>query len=303
MPSRISPMLAQAAEGPFDSDRHLFEVKWDGTRCVAFIERDKLRLQNRRFIAMNQRYPELKGLRKLPSGTILDGEIVVLEEGKPSFRRLQYREHLLDANRIEILSHRLPATLVVFDLLYSRGQSLIATRLVERRERLKELLDRLVDPHIITSDYVVKYGKQYFTSAERLGFEGIMAKRLDSPYLVGRRSPHWLKIKVAHTAEFEIIGYIPRQGAKTISALLLGVRHGRSWIYKGKVGSGFTEGRRQQFFEELVDAPKLSRPPKDGPVDAVWQSRGSQCRVRFFEKTGTGKLRSPVFVGKVSVNL
>jgi len=193
-------MLAQTAARPFDSDRHLFEIKWDGTRCLAFIERGRVRLQNRHFVEMRGRYPELAGLRRLPSGTVLDGEVVVLEDGKPSFRKLQQRDQLLGPIRIEMLSQRLPATLIVFDLVYFRGESLTQRPLIERRERLKEVIHRLTDPYVIPSDFILKHGKRYFEEVERQGLEGMMAKRLDSPYLPGKRSAHWLKIKVGRTA-------------------------------------------------------------------------------------------------------
>src|SRR5690349_1216266 len=112
LPERLSPMLAQGSE-PFDSPDHLFEVKWDGTRCLAFIEPGRLRLQNRRFIEMRDRYPELDCLRDLtgvPGGTLLDGEIVVLEGGKPSFPKLLRRELQTDPKRVVMLARSLPAT-------------------------------------------------------------------------------------------------------------------------------------------------------------------------------------------------
>ncbi len=90
LPDFVRPMLAQAAE-PFDSARHLFEIKWDGARCLAFIEPQRLRLVSRRGLDMQQQYPELAGLSKLPAGTVLDGEVVVLEGGRPSLARLQQR--------------------------------------------------------------------------------------------------------------------------------------------------------------------------------------------------------------------
>jgi DNA ligase D-like protein (predicted ligase) len=295
-------MLAQAAPEPFDSDQHLFEIKWDGTRCLAFIDRDTLRLQNRRFLEMRDRYPELSGLKKLPSGTVLDGEIVVLEDGKPSFNRLMEREHLLDPTRIEMRSQRLPATYIVFDLLYLRGQAVMARPLVERRELLMKLVTELAASHVIHSDFILMHGKHYFEEVERRGLEGIMAKRLDSPYLPGKRSAHWLKIKVAQTREFEIFGYVPREGANVISALILGERRGDSWFYRGKVGSGFTEAQRRQFYQELVKTPQLDNPPADGPEEAVWKLTGLRCLVRFFEEKESGKLRAPVFLGTVETH-
>lgn len=298
LPDNIKPMLAQSSE-PFDSADHLFEIKWDGTRCLSYIENQRLRLLNRREIEMRSRYPELQGVRSLPAGTILDAEIIVLADGRPSFNKLQQREHLLDPARIEMLSRTIPATMMVFDLLYERYENLMAQPLSQRRQRAEALIGRLDDPHIMVPDYVLEQGKHYFEAAAQQGLEGIMAKRLDSPYLPGRRSAHWNKIKVARTGEFEIIGYTQREGQPVVSALILGMRYRGRLIYKGKVGSGFTEQDRREFYSYLSQAPPLENPPANGPADAVWRSSGQRCTVRFFEKTKTGMLRAPVFVALV----
>jgi len=315
-------MLAHTAAAPFDSDQHLFEIKWDGTRCIAYVEAEGVRLLNRRNFELRDRYPELAGLRKLPTGTILDGEIVVLDErGKPSFNRLAQREHLTDAAKIELVRRRMPATLMIFDLLYLSGQSWLKRPLLERRAKLEALTRELRDPHLLVPDYVLRHGKQYFAAVERAGLEGMMAKQIDSPYQPGKRSRHWLKIKVARTQAFDIIGYVPREGEPVISALAVGAPltqrpkrssaaarpsashsdarsvQDRGWTYKGNVGSGFTENQRAELYEALATMPPLNNPPRDAPREIVWRRTGLRCLVRFFEETEDGKLRGPVFLG------
>ena len=299
LPDRISPMLAQAGP-PFDSPDHLFEIKWDGTRCIAFVRAGGLGLQNRRFIEMRDRYPELACLLGLPVGTVLDSEIIVLKDGRPSFECLQQREHLLDPRRIGILVKRLPATMMAFDLLYDRGRCIMALPLSERRARLAELVRKLGSPHVIATDAVVEHGQRFFAEIERHALEGMMAKRLSSAYLPGRRSPHWIKVKVARTGEFDIIGYTQREGEPVVSALALGEPHGRGWHFKGKVGSGFTEPQRGELFRALSNCPPLPHPPKNVAEPIAWRATGLRCRVRFFEKTPTGMLRAPVFKGLTS---
>ncbi len=196
LPDFVRPMLAQAAE-PFDSARHLFEIKWDGARCLAFIEPQRLRLVSRRGLDVQQQYPELAGLSKLPAGTVLDCEVVVLEGGRPSLARLQQRAQLSNPARIEILSKRRPVTLMVFDLLYLRYDRVMHQPLIDRRGRVQELIERLGTPHLMAPSSVLEHGRHYFAEIERHGLEGVMAKRLDSPYSPGRRLPDWLKIKVA----------------------------------------------------------------------------------------------------------
>lgn len=302
LPERIAPMLAKAREAPFDSDDHLFEIKWDGTRCVAFVESsdpDSLRLQNRRYFEMRTRYPEFACLAGLPAGTVLDAEIVVLEDGKPNFNRLMQRDHISDAKRVAMLAKRIPATMMAFDLLYDGGKSIMSQPLTERRGRLEKLIAELGNQHVIVPSYVVGAGQRYFAGAEQLGLEGVMAKRLASRYQPGQRSEDWVKVKVATIEPFHIIGFTQREGQRVISALVIAMRQGRRWILKGKVGTGFTEHQRGEFYEALVDAPPLSKPPKDGPADAQWRDTGLICNVRYFEKTVTGQLRGPVFEGLV----
>jgi len=256
LPRMIKPMLAQARSEPFNCDKHLFEVKWDGTRCLGFIEDDCLRLQNRHLIDISDRYPELACLRGLPSGTVIDGEIVVLRHGRPSFQKLQQRDHLRDPTRIEILSKRMPVTLMAFDLLYVRGRRITSQPLIERRQQLIDLVGRLSHPLVIAPDYIVGHGIEFFAGIVRHSLEGMMAKRIDSHYLIGKRSSDWLKIKVAHTADFEVIGCVPMRAEKAIRVLLLGEKHQGKLVYKGKVGSGFTTSR-----EHGVTIPTLSIQP------------------------------------------
>jgi len=298
LPRTIKPMLAQRRAEPFNCDKHLFEVKWDGIRCLSFIEDDRLRLQNHHLIDISDRYPELACLRKLPAGTVIDGEIVVLEHGRPSFQKVQQRDHLQDPISIEILSKRMPVTLMAFDLLYVRGRRITGQPLIERRQQLIDLVGRLSHPLVIVPDYIVGHGIEFFAGIVRHKLEGMMIKRLDSPYLIGRRWRDWLKIKVAQTAEFEIIGCVPMRGEKAIRVLLLGERDQGRLVYKGKVSSGLTRGQRQDLFAELMKAPKLQE-SVDCPSGSIRRLPGWRCRVRYFGLTEMGHLRSPTFEGLV----
>jgi len=298
LPRTIKPMLAQARAEPFNCDKHLFEVKWDGIRCLSFIEDGRLRLQNRHLIDISDRYPELACLRELPAGTVIDGEIVVLEHGRPSFQKLQQRDHLSNPTRIEILSKRMPVTLMAFDLLYVRGRRITGQPLTERRQRLIDLVGRLSHPVAIAPDYIVGHGIEFFTGIVRHRLEGMMAKRIDSPYLIGRRSSDWLKVKVVDTAEFEVIGCVPMRGEKAIRVLLLGERDQGRLVYKGKVGSGLTRKQRGDLLAELMKAPKLQE-LVDCPSGSICRLPGWRCRVRYLGLTEMGHLRTAIFEGLV----
>ncbi|RMH04777.1 MAG: hypothetical protein D6704_10405 [Nitrospirae bacterium] len=293
-------MLAQLALKPFDSSQHLFEIKWDGTRCLAFIEGGRVRLDNRRFVDIAPVFPELGGLRDLPPNSVLDGEIIVLEEGKPSFPRLQERIHTRSPTRAALLAQVHPATFMAFDLLYVQDRSILAQPLLERRARLEDMIRCFASPLLVFSDGVLEHGKHYFSQVKRLGFEGIMAKQIDSPYLVGRRSVYWQKIKVGQMQEFAIIGFLQRENKPAISALLLGECTRGTLMYRGRVGSGFTEKDREELFQQLIEAPPLAHPPKGGPKAAQWRQTALRCRVDYMDKTTSGKLRAPVFKGLVT---
>ena len=290
-------MLAEACFDPFDSPDYLFEIKWDGTRCCAFRDQGGLALRNRRHVELGHRYPELHCLEALPNGTLVDGEIVVLADGKPSFPKLMQREHLIDPEKIQRMSERLPATLMLFDLIYQDGEDLHRRPLAERRERLEALIEPLDSPHVLVPSYVLERGCDYFAGVRDLGLEGIMAKKLSSPYRKGRRSEDWLKIKVSQIGNFALIGYTQRDGEDTISALVLGLPGPKGWIYKGKVGTGFTEHQRAEFFAALRQLPPLKQIPPDGPKEAHWHDTGLVAKIRYFEVMESGALRGPVFEG------
>jgi len=188
-------MLAGQADMPFDSEHYAFEVKWDGIRCLAFVQGGALRLQSRRLTELTAQFPELASLNRLPSGTVLDGELVVFQDGRPSLRKVQQRAFLQNRARIRRLTKLTPATYIVFDLLYLKGRPLLSAPLNHRREALVRLIERFAPPGIWVPEAVAEHGCKLFAQVARLGLEGVMAKRLDSSYLPGKRSRHWLKIK------------------------------------------------------------------------------------------------------------
>jgi ATP-dependent DNA ligase len=200
LPTIIKPMLVQPAQAPFDSEHHLFEIKWDGIRCLAFVESGRVRLQSRQLAEISRQFPELLPLRRLPSGTVLDGELVAFRSGKPCLGEIQSRAQLQNRLRIDCLSSRSPASFLVFDLLFLRGQSVMSNPLIERRDALKALLYPLALPCVLVTEGIVGQGQRAFRQVVHQGMEGIVAKRLDSPYLPGRRSPAWRKLKVSALA-------------------------------------------------------------------------------------------------------
>ena len=185
-------MLARIGR-PFDSDEHLFEIKWDGIRALAFVEGGDCRLVSRRRNDLTERYPECDVLAKLPPGCVLDGELVVLKDGRDDFESVLSREQARDPHRVRMLARALPISYVVFDVLYEGFEPVMKEPLEARRERLRALLASLSSPHVVFSDGVVGAGEAFFAAATLQGHEGVVAKRLDGRYQPGARPDTWRK--------------------------------------------------------------------------------------------------------------
>lgn len=302
MEKGLRPMLAYSAPCPFDSDTHIFEIKWDGARCLAFLK-DRTRLQNRRLIDVTYRYPELNGLYKAVKAkeAILDGELVVFHNGKPNFYLLQQRDHEESPQKIKQLSKLYPTTFVSFDIIYLNGKILIDKPLWERKQILKDIVK---DTEVLLfTDFIEKHGKRYFSAVKGEGLEGIVAKKINSPYLLGKRSKHWLKIKTTETMVCHICGYTVGKGerANTFGALLLATKKGNGYFYRGRVGTGFTY-KEQMTLLSLLKPLTVSKPPllenfEPLPLKIVWVKPKICVIVEFKEFTHKGHLRTPSFRG------
>lgn len=290
------PMLAVSGQ-PFDSPDWIFEPKIDGTRCLALISSGAARLFNRRGLDITYRYPELEGaLAGSCDSCILDGEITVFAEGKPSFHSLAQRDHQMEKMRIDYLSQALPASYVVFDMLYASGKSLLDLPLRERKQILPQELQERGNVSII--DSFPARGVDYFSAALKMGIEGVMAKRLDSPYQPGKRSPDWIKIKKSLKLDLVVGGYIPGKGERSpyFGGLLLGAYGGELLYYVGRVGSGFTEAELAEITVSLVQ--RDSSPFANAPAtpEVRWTEPLMVVQVSALEVTEDGHLRAPVFL-------
>src|SRR5258706_12831672 len=214
LPTRIKPMLALSAELPHDLDNYTFEWKWDAVRALCYCDSKRMHLESRNQIDITSRYPALHDLYAAMDGhrAILDGEIIAFDSaGRPSFTLLQRRMHVNDPP--PSLCAQVPIWYVLFDILYVDGVSLMDCPYTDRRARLEELT--IAGPHWqITSSHIGE-GEAMLAAARANCLEGIIAKRLDSIYEPGRRSPAWKKIKVIQRQEFVLGGYIPEENGIT----------------------------------------------------------------------------------------
>ncbi len=305
MPAQVAPMLARAGTLPRDDDRWAFEIKWDGVRAIAYSQPGSLRLESRNLREITASYPELARLaRALGSRrAVLDGEIVAFDaDGRPSFGALARRMHVSSPARARRLAEELPVTYVIFDLLWLDGHSLLERPYVERRRMLAEL--GLRGERWQTPDHIVGRGRETFEASAAAGLEGIVAKRLDSPYEPGRRSGAWIKLKNINRAVLPIGGWTPGAGRRRerIGALLVGeLDESGSLRYRGRVGSGFSEAELERLagaLQPLERADSPFAPASPGPPrGAIFCEPRLRAKVAFRERTRTGMLRQPTYEG------
>jgi len=302
--SKIEPMLASAADQPFDSPDFTYEPKWDGVRTIAFVDGGEVRLQTRNLLDCTKQYPEATQAAEALTGAyhaILDGEIVALnEKGVPSFQRLQPRMHVSDESTVRKLRKSTPVIYQVFDILYADGEDLTRKPLRERMRRLDDALTPMGS--IRRSEGFPGTGVALFEAAREQGIEGIVAKRLDSIYQPGARSPAWVKIKAFRTMECVIGGWTAGQGGrtKTLGALLLGVYRDGKLQPVGHVGTGFDERTLRDLLKILEEhesptSPFATEPRVNQP--ARWCLPELVCEVEYVEITRDGTLRHPTYRG------
>ena len=280
---KIKPMLAEKAL-PFDNEEWLFEIKWDGMRAEATIENEKIcKLETRTGNDISRRFPEIIGTHVKAKQAIIDGEIISLDEkGMPSFQRIAQRGHLEDTSKIALRMKLQPCNLAVFDVMELNDESLIALPLTDRKAILESITSK--DDGLIPSLYFKGLGKVFFDSVVGMGYEGVMAKKLNSPYLAGKRSDLWLKMKPKHKTICEITGYNLGEGHRERMGALLISEQG---IERGRVGSGLMDKDIDKLLSILQP---ISR--NNGTVLVM---PTTQIEISYFERTEAGHFRFPVF--------
>jgi len=296
MKQQYKPMLAQFAEASFTSKDWIFEVKWDGIRAISYVS-DELSIRSRNDKELKHNFPELEELKTLTRNSVLDGEIVIMKNGKADFQTLLERTKLTSSRDIEYQAIESPATYVVFDILEKAGKPLIDIPLIERKNMLRDSLKE--GRYVTLSLFVEDEGETYYQAALERGVEGIMAKKKDSPYTPGVRSENWLKIKKLLSCDCVIFGYTIGEGTRkrTFGALILGLYEQNKPVFVGKVGSGFSENTIKQLmelFNGLVTQEKtLER--VDISESIRWLRPKLVCEIIYQTVTTDGRLRMPRF--------
>jgi bifunctional non-homologous end joining protein LigD len=302
IPEFVRPMLARLSMLPNDEAEWAFEVKWDGVRAITRSQPGRISFLSRNGNDVTAAYPELRALNNALGSheAILDGEIVAFDErGLPSFQALQPRMHLRGKTAIHRVAHIKPVTYVLFDLLWLDGHSLAGLPYAERRARLRAL--NLEGERWRTPDFQVGEGTSFLAATKEQGLEGVVAKRLDSPYTPGGRGGSWLKVKNVQRQELVIGGWTEGKGSRSqsIGALHLGIYENGALRYAGKLGTGFDANELERLAGLLGplarnDSPFTGPQP---PKGAHFVKPKLVCEVEFTEWTRAGTLRHPSYKG------
>jgi bifunctional non-homologous end joining protein LigD len=313
-PAELRPMLAVAGQLPSASEAGwAYEMKWDGLRALAYVRDGQVRLASRTGRDISHAYPELTSAPVVAAGAaplaavgnaVFDGEIVAFAGGQwPDFEALQQRMNIGSAAQARVLAGQIPVSYVAFDVLWLDGRLLLREPYAQRRALLDGLgLDS--SRWQVPPSFPAESGAQLQAVSVQQGLEGIMAKRLQSRYEPGRRSPAWRKIKNVRRQEVVIGGWKPGEGARAgrIGSLLVGVYQGEEFLYSGHVGTGFTEQTLGMLGKRLAplrrDSSPFSAPvPPEDARAARWVDPVLVAEVEFGDWTKSGRLRRPAYKG------
>ncbi len=283
----LNPMLLSEVSKPFDNENFLYEIKFDGIRALIFINKGKIIIKSRRGIILNDIYPELLDIKNIAKAScIFDGEIVLMDNGKPSFSRLQERSRLKNKYQIQFMQKNYPVTFVCFDIIY-KNKDLKNLALIER----KNILEKFKDTNsFVKTKYFFKEGKKLFKKIQEKNLEGIVAKEKNSLYYPNKRSKEWLKIKNFKTNEFYIGGYIDEDN-KNMMVIYLGELVNKKLNFVGKT----TLNKKTLEYQKIKKEQVLTSSPFSNynSSECVYINPHIKVKVKYIEKTKSNHLRQP----------
>ncbi len=301
-PTDIMPMLATLVDKPFDDAEWMYEIKWDGYRALGYKNKTTTDIRSRNNKSFNEKfYPVYDALKNWNINAVVDGEIIVVnEKGVPDFGDLQAWRSEADGQLLFYL----------FDILWLDGIDVMDIPLSERRQILRSVIPG--DGIIKISENFEATGSEFFALADKMGLEGIMAKKASSLYKPDLRTREWLKIKTEKRQELVIGGYTKNEGtSKKFSALLVGIFEGVNFRFLTPVGTGFDTKMQVALLEKMntlqinecpfSEIPEYNKPSRFRPnppkADVTWIKPEIVCEISYREMTKDGAVRHPSFKG------
>ena len=293
----VNPMrIGIERDEPYDDSGSIFELKLDGGRNCAYLDRGLTDIVNKRAFKVKYRFPELFHIHKQVRGKcILDGEIVIFKNGVPDFEEYNRRSVLADKVRIDMACRESPATFVAYDIVYSEGREVAGLPLMERKALLHDMV--IENELLAVSRYVEGQGTALFSSVHEQGLEGIVGKRKDSPYCYGEKSNDWTKVKNLLDDDYVVCGYATAEGRAT--SLVLGqYTVSGDLAYKGRVALGQAK-HDFKVIQKQKHAPRhpFAVAPPSGSVEALWLEPSLVCVVSFTTRNDRGVMRDPAYKG------
>ncbi len=285
----FAPMLLKEINKPFDSQEYLFEIKFDGIRATMHVGPSTFLIFNRNGKEISNLYPELKSIQtKCKENIIFDGEIVIFDNNRPSFAKLQERTHLKSKEKMAYFQKKYPVTFVAFDCLF-KNKDLTAKTLMQRKKILNEFSE---NDNFFISPYILEKGKKLFQTIQEQDLEGIVAKKINSKYEINNRSENWLKIKNFKEGIF-FIGAWKEEKRNAVVSLYLGEYHNNRLFFVGKVAMG----KKRSLYSKLLKAKIRKTSPfiNYQEENIHYINPKFSCIISYIERTKTNHLRQPIF--------
>lgn len=299
----VIPFEPVKTDQPPDGERWIAQIKWDGVRMLTYMDEGEVRLVNRRLNDKTLQYPELLPVKDYckASSVILDGEVIALEEGKPSFQRVMKRDRMRRADNIPSTVKRIPVVHMLFDILYYNGEWVTGLPLRQRQELLADIINPNEQVQLVPS--VSEYN-QLFAITGQHGLEGVVYKDLNSLYGIDGKDSRWQKHKHYRDLIAVIGGVTFRNGI--VNAVLLGLYDQGNLYYIGHAGTGkLTAGDWRLLTEQIRPITIPERPFINTPErlkDTAWVNPALTVKIRFMEWTRDGVLRQPSIQGFVAAS-
>lgn len=289
----IKPMLIGNNSKPYDDNDSIFELKFDGIRCIAYIDNNNVVLRNKRNKDVTNIYPELKDICKnINKKCILDGEVIVLKKGVPDFFSVQKRSLMTNSFKIKLVLNKIPVTFIAFDILYYDDKSIMDLPLIERKEILKANIKE--SKRIAISRYIENSGVKFFELAKINKLEGIVGKKKDSLYIEGIKTKSWKKIKAMVDEDLIVCGYDIKDN--DINGLVLGIYDNNNLICRGKVSLGISKDDKRIILD-FSKNNQIDTPYFDNYKNVVWLKLELVGIVEYMHETENHHMRQPIWKG------